>query len=214
MRKTGMVVIAVIALVFLVCWSEAKAEEGISTAISFSNSWTEKSYYDELCIYWWGNGGRGLGVDVKVNPADDYLAVKPYLTVKLRSDSPFDLLVGLTTDSTGADYIQAGFWYSHAFGKVSALLDVRNYGGLAGETSDYIENFLRLSRAVREKPPLGIGIDIDYIRWWESADNAYFLGPFMSYKVTSAFSVVLRGSRLWVGSTKEDTLMLKAVVCF
>ncbi len=213
MRKTGMVVMAVIVLAFAVCWSEAKAEEGISTAISFSNNWTDKSYYDELCMYW-GGDGKALGVDVKVNPADDYLAVKPYLTIKLWSDRPFDLLLGLTTDSNGADYVQAGFWYSHTFGKVNALLDARNYGGLAGETADYMEDFVRLSRAVHEKSPLAIGLDLDYIRWWQSADNAYLLGPFMSYKVSSTFSLFLRGSRLWVGSTKEDMLTLKASICF
>lgn len=213
MRKRGMVVMAVIILVFAVGWSEAKAREGILTAVSFSNNWTEKGYYDELCVYWL-KGESALGVDVKVNPADDYLAVKPYLTIKLRPDSPIDLLLGLTTDSTGADYVQAGFWYMNTFGRVNALLDVRNYGGMAGETADYMEDFLRLSRAVREKSPLGIGIDIDYIRWWQSADNAYFLGPFINYKVSSTFSLFLRGSRLWVGSTTEDTLTLKASFCF
>ena len=209
--------IIVILLGILVgfCWlADIQAEE-VSTSISLKNDWVSpeggKTYLKQGLSTYWNYEWLGGGLDMTVKPEFDYFAIWPYLTL---NQAPFYLLGGVSTDSCGADYVYPGIWYVDTFGETNFFLGLKNYWSIGGEASasDYLNSFLKITYPVSEK--FFAGIDLEYIRWWEDSNNWYFIGPFIGRKITKAVSLIIRPSRSWDESTKEDMVRLEMAISF
>lgn len=224
MRKIALILGIVITLSFPV---NGQTEESspiqkqvnqVSTMIYLKNDWVHpvegEGYWKEALSVYWYNDRFGAGIDVTAKPKFDFLDVRPYLTV---NQAPFYFLAGLATDSTGADYFQAGVWYFDTLGKFCIMLDLRNYWGIDGGASDYTEDFLEVIYSLDEK--FFVGLDLCYDHWWEESDHNYYLvGPFIGYQITKSTSAHLRSSRDWEiieeSSSRTDALRLEIRIYF
>lgn len=177
---------------------DQKTVQKASTLIIIKNDFVEPeekaSYHKQsVSIYCHNGNWFGGGLDLTVKPKYDYTEVKPYLTV---NKGPFYLLGGLSINSAGNDYIQGGIWYTNKFGKVKVFFDLRNYWNIDGESTDYLDSFLKGEYPLGEK--FYAGLDLDYCRYWQDGNhNFYFIGPYVGYKITDNTSIYLRLSRDW-----------------
>lgn len=190
----------IIAMAIAFCFvTELQAEEGkpLTLIILKNDSVNPKegeSYNKQSSSIYFHNGSWfGGGLDITVKSKYDYMETNPYITV---NRGHYYAIAGFSTNSNGSDYFQGGFWYINKFDKIEVFLDIRNYWGIGGETTDYADVFLRGEHPISEK--FYIGIDLDYIRYWQDENhNFYFLGPYVGYKVTDITSIFLRVSREW-----------------
>ena len=140
------------------------------------------------------------------------LTIKPSLLFK---QGPWYFLGGLSTNSQGSDFVQAGLWHVSRFGQFSVLLDLRNYWSVSGKGNSYTDNLLRVMYPIAGK--LSIGGELSYDHWWNERDrNWFFIGPRVSYQLTKEMSVYVRVSREWdaIGSRTESTDRIRTAVQF
>ncbi|MCK4540180.1 hypothetical protein KAU09_03435 [Candidatus Parcubacteria bacterium] len=179
--------------------AELQAEDKKASAlIVIKNDFVEpekaESYHKQsMTIYCHDGNWFGGGLSVTVKPKYDYTEVKPWFTL---NKGPLYFLGGLSTDSSGNDYIQGGGWYINKFGKFKVFFDLRNYWNIDGESSDYLDCFLEGEYPLGKK--FYVGLDLDYCHYWQDEDhNFYFVGPYVGYKVMDNLSVYLRLSCDW-----------------
>ncbi|MCK4650173.1 hypothetical protein KAT36_02980 [Candidatus Pacearchaeota archaeon] len=177
--------------------SENKGK-GSSTLIILKNDLAKtkegESYHKQSVTIYCHNGNWfGGGLSATVKPTHDYAEVNPFFTV---NKGPLYLLGGLSTNSSGNDYAQAGIWYIDKFGKIATFFILKNYWNIAGESTDYLDAFLELEYPLGKK--FYAGIDLDYCHYWQDENHYfYFIGPYAGYKILDNLSVYLRLSRGW-----------------
>ena len=176
--------------------SENKGK-GSSTLITLKNDLVKpeegESYHKQSVTIYCHNGNWfGGGLDVTVKSKYDYTEVKPYFTI---NKGPLYLLGGLSTNSTGSNYIQSGIWYINKFRKVNIFFSLKNYWNIAGESTDYLDCFLESEYPLSER--FYAGLNLDYCHYWNENHQFFLIGPYVGYKIIDNVSVYLRLSRGW-----------------
>jgi hypothetical protein len=157
-------------------------------------------YFSHGIFAWWHTyGWLGLGIDVTVKPKQDFLEANPFVTV---NKGPWYLNVGTVTNSDGSDYVHYGIWYfnRHLDNKVEIFLDLRNFSGIGGETSDYLDAFLQTEYDITKN--LSIGAVADYCRYWEESQDYWAYGPIAYYKISDVTKVFGRWTHDTDGTNK------------
>lgn len=132
-------------------------------------------------------GDLGLGGETLVITKSDYLRFRPYITIKT---GPITPIVGLSTDSSGQDFINAGVWYAKKVGRISLFIDLRNYWGLNGASNGFTDNLLAVSVPLNDHAYVGVDLFYDY--FWETDNQWYKIGIPIGYKLTKDITIYLR----------------------
>lgn len=133
-------------------------------------------------------GDLGLGGETLIITKKDYLRFRPYVTLKAGPVTP---IMGLSTDSAGQDFVNAGLWYAKKVGaRVNLFVDLRNYWGLNGDSNGFTDNLLAVSVSLSDQAY--VGVDLFYDHYWETDDDWYKIGIPVGYKLTKDVTVFLR----------------------
>lgn len=192
------------ALVLFLAASAFAGEDRVSTVIFLRNdlSLQEGNHQKRAFYAHWSYQALGAELEVRTVPHADYLYLKSSLTVRT---GPVYLVGGLSTDSTGAEYGNAGVWYRDAFGKLSVFFDGRAYFGINGTEPRYFDGFLTVKRKKLAGTKLFAGLDVVYDHWWNESRNWYLVGPLVGYEMTKITSLSVRYSRAWNEVKKDYT---------
>lgn len=128
----------------------------------------------------------------------------------------WSLLLGVSSDNSGSDFVQAGLWYANNFGKFKVLVDARNYFSISGKSDGFTDNTLRVMYSITEK--ISIGTDLMFDRWWNDSHNWYLFGPRVSYQFNNNISLFIRASRDWdvknIETTTTDQIRTGLIISF
>ncbi len=186
---------------------EGQESSKIGGSITIKNDWISRPNSDvpSLSTYfkWKFLGG---GFDLKYCSRGSVTKFQPYITL---NKGPWYALVGYSVDDSHAQYFQTGVWYVNSFGKLSVVLDVRNWWSLnSWKTQSYFDPFVQLLYPI-PKPfniddKLYFGLEGEINHWWSGqAHNWYQVGPVVRCKITKNLAVFLRLSHEW--DVKEDS---------
>lgn len=146
----------------------------------------------DLNLYFLVDKKYGFGLDATSCPENNYLSLKPFATVSVGNG--LNLVGGLLTTSTGADYVHAGVWYFGSLGeKVKILLDPRFYVEASEEANSYFDGFAEISYPLNGKFTLAFDVAYDY--WFESGADWALAGPVVYYQLNDNVSVFTRVAR-------------------
>lgn len=193
---------------------EAKVSGSIVSKTDFVFPQEGKSKTTEVLSMYWQYKRLGGGLDVVMDPKNDFFQTEPYLTF---NKGPWYLLGGAAINSAGNRWAQTGGWYINKFGRFNLVIDVRNYWGLNSQSVSFLDTFGEATYDLSEK--LFAGLDVEYVHWWKGkSHNRYFVGPVLGYKVIKNLTVFVRPSREWdalAGSTKyTDKVRIGLKFCF
>lgn len=165
-------VMSVVAVVVLLVAGSAFAQESekISTFVDVQNTFAfpqkgEDSVGQAVNVLWSYKNVSALLETNYVNKYDSF-TIKPSL---IFSRGSWSILGGLASNDQGANFAQAGIWYSGKFGRVNAIADVRNYFSTTGQSNGYLDSFFRFMYPLTDKLSIGTDLIADY--WWEDGNS-------------------------------------------
>lgn len=204
MKKFASVVVLLVVVCLSFSFAFAEVREmppldgkKVETLVLLRADWVKPHEGESQERYWttmyWQFKELGLGFDAVSTPKTDFLSVNPYLTYKVGA-SPVQLVGGILTDSTGADFGHVGIWYTDEIRKAQVFLEIRNYIAVNGIAREYLDNLFEVVYPVSKK--IDLGVSAVYDRFWTGEDRNYFqVGPIGYYKVNDAASVFVRPTR-------------------
>lgn len=143
----------------------------------------------DLNLYLLFNDKYGFGLDTTSCPKIDYQSIKPFATANINKD--LNLVGGFLTDSTGADYVHAGFWYSANIGdKINIFIDPRFYLEVSDTAGSYFDAFTEISYLLNDKYTIAFDVVFDY--WFESGNKWLLVGPIVYFKLSDSVSLYSR----------------------
>lgn len=169
-----------------------------STFVDFRNDYmvsqNGSGQYVELLMVWWQYKELGLVFEETYANKVHAICIKPSALWKIGKS--LYLLGGLSTDSSGSDFVQTGAWYINNFGKFNVLADMRNYWSITGQNNGYTDNLFRFGYLPSKN--FSVGIDAVYDHWWNGPAHDWFLiGPRVGYKITDTIGIYGRVSPEW-----------------
>jgi len=134
----------------------------------------------------------GIGLDATFCPENDYLKANPFATWKVVDG--LSVLGGLSLNSLGADYVQAGVWYFGTLGeKIKIFLDPRVYLETNDKAKSFVETFVEASYPLNDKLTLAVNILHDH--WLGNGADWLLIGPVVYWKINPSITVFTRIAR-------------------
>lgn len=153
-------------------------EKKIATLMLLKQNWIQPEHSDGffcegVTLYWHHKENIGLGMDIDLIPKTDYQRYRAYLTY---NSGPWYALAGISTDSGGKDYIQAGGWYFNKHGQTEVFVDQRVYMAVDGKSNTYSDLFVEIIHPV--VGGVAVGINASYDHWFSSEQHNWWMaGP-------------------------------------
>lgn len=213
-KMKRIIFLAVVFAAFVI--NPVLAQEPISTMVDLRHDFFypkkgENLTAQSLKILWQHNWLAGF-LESDFKSSNHALTLKPSLLLR---HGPWYFLGGLSANSQGSDFVQAGIWHVNRFGNFNILLDLRNYWSISGKGNNYMDNLLRVMYPLVGK--LSIGTELGYDHWWNTSNHNWFLvGPRISYQLTKELSIYVRVSREWdvLGNKTEETDRIRTAIQF
>jgi hypothetical protein len=136
-------------------------------------------FSEGITLYGHHRSNIGLGMDIDLTPKADYHRYRAYLTY---NSGPWFALAGISTDSNGSEYAQAGFWYSKKHGLWEIFIDQRLYMATDGKSVTYSDLYVEAVYPVVKDVKLGLNACYDHgfagkakkFDWWFVGPVVYF----------------------------------------
>lgn len=201
MKKIMIMLVA--AIVVLCCGAEivrgeeSGSQKNVSGFLTLKNNWVnpqkgEDVFFQTACVFVQTTSPLGIGGDFTYQPDGDYVEYAPYLTL---NSGPHYAIVGLSANSLGGDYVQAGYWHINKYGKVKVVADLRAYLETNSKSKTFLDNYLEVGY------PMGASISaslaMEDIYKFDGAANTFQAGPIIYYKVSKSVVVFGRYLHAW-----------------
>lgn len=179
------ILIALISLLFCGTVSAEDAnlpkdEKKISTLILLKQNWIKPEqeqddgfFCEGITLYWHHKKNIGLGIDIDLIPKTDFQRYRAYFTYNI---GPWYALAGVSTDSVGRNYTQAGAWYFNKHGLTEVFVDQRLYVATDGNSDTYSDLFVEILHPIAEG--ITAGVNASYDHWFSSEQHNWWMaGP-------------------------------------
>jgi len=119
------------------------------------------------------------GLNAKFILENDYTKIKPYVIYNLNNKISGGAAV--STDSSGADFLQANITFSKRVGDFSYSLSPYYYLGLSDEAADFFEAYVDIRYALTDR--VSLGFEVIHDQWIASGDSIFIIGPALHFKL-------------------------------